>query len=92
MTPARRNLWLELAAIGLVLCSLLPIVSAGYYIAVSAMFILLPGEAPIVVDGSIQGVRELTGVALITMIFAATLIAIACVLSALVVEEREPRR
>jgi hypothetical protein len=91
VNPSRRNLWLELAAIGLVLCSLPVLLVGGYDIAVFIVANVSPSEPPLIVEsGIVFGFKELLGAVSVTVILAITLIMSAWGLSSLVVDEGEP--
>ncbi len=87
MTPASRNLWLEIVAFGLILISLFLFLVAGYYTAMFIVNGLLPDEPPLVFRGVVFGRREALVAALSTGLPGAALVAAAWGLRALLVDE-----
>lgn len=59
MTPASRNLWIELAACGAFLIGLIFFLVAGYYTAMFTIHGMLPNEPPIQVGKAVFGRRDL---------------------------------
>lgn len=90
MNPASRNLWLELAAIILVLISLPLFLVAGYHLAMFVVHGLLPNEPPLEYSGKIFDLDEIMVGALATIFPAVALIATAWGLRSLLVGEKEP--
>jgi hypothetical protein len=87
VTPASRNVWLEVVAFGLFLASLVLFLVAGYQTAMFIVIGLLPGRQPIVVHGVTLGRNEALVAALSTGIPGASLIAAAWSLRLLLVED-----
>lgn len=88
MTPASRNLWLEIVAFGLVLISLFLFVVAGYFTAMFMINGLLPNSVPLEIRGVVLGRREALVSALSTSLPGAVLVATAWALRLLLVAEK----
>jgi hypothetical protein len=89
VTPANRNLWLEVAALGLFLVGLVPLLISGLYTGLGLVQHLLPGELAIKVKGAVVSDNDLLVIVLSTGVPGATLIAAAWGLRSLLVEEGE---
>ncbi|HEX4959642.1 MAG TPA: hypothetical protein VF173_02300 [Thermoanaerobaculia bacterium] len=89
MTPAGRNVWLEITAVGLFLISLVLFLVAGYYAAMFIVIGLLPSEQPVVVHGVTLDRNTALVAVLATGVPGAALIAAAWGLRSLLVEEKE---
>lgn len=89
MSPDRRNLGLELAAIILFQVSLLVFLPGGYYLAILLFTWLSPNEEPVVINGLLVGPREISAAALPPIVISLILIAIAWGLRALVSRDEE---
>jgi hypothetical protein len=89
VTPASRNVWLEVTAFGLFLFSLVLFLVAGYYTAMFIINGLLPNQPPIIIHGVTLGPHEALVAALSTSVPGAALIAGIWGLRSLLVEEEE---
>jgi uncharacterized membrane protein len=85
--PASRNLFLELAALGLFLVSLVPLLMAGLFTSLFVINGLLPNEPPIQTQGIVVGRYEAWAGALSMIVPAVALIAAAWGLRSLAVDE-----
>jgi hypothetical protein len=89
VTPASRNVWLELTAFGLFLLSLVLFLAAEYATAMFIVHSLLPNEKPIEMHGVIFTRHEALVGALSTSLPGIALIAAAWGLRSLLAEEGE---
>jgi hypothetical protein len=89
VTPAGRNVWLEVTAFGLFLFSLVLFLVAGYYTAMFIINGLLPNTSPITIRGVALGRHEALVAVLSTSVPGVALIAAIWGLRSLLVEEEE---
>ena len=89
MTPASRNVWLEITALGLFLLSLVPLLVASYFAAMLAVTNLLPGKLQMKAKGVVVGRNEALIPVFSTAVLGGALIGTACGLRFLLVEEEE---
>jgi hypothetical protein len=90
MTPASRNVWLEITALGLFLLSLVPFLVAGYFAAMMVVTSLLPGKLQMKAKGMVVGRNEALVPVFSMVVLGGALIGTACGLRFLLVEEEEP--
>jgi hypothetical protein len=90
MTPASRNVWLELTALGLFLASLVLFLVASYFAGMMVVTNLLPGKLQLKAKGVVVGRNEALVAVLSMAVPGGALIGTACGLRFLLVEEEEP--
>jgi membrane protein DedA with SNARE-associated domain len=91
MTPASRNVWLEITALGLFLLSLVPFLVASYFAAMLVVTTLVPGKLQMKAKGVAVGRNEALIPVTSMAVLGGALIGTACRLRFLLVDEEEPQ-